>query len=290
MKKIIISITVLLVIITGCSKNKQADKEINYYSDRVGVSNEVSKLGLGKNDASLTAPEEKELKIVFGGSLDLESREYDKAVETLYQYADRYKMIIEKMEESYSGVNRNLYVTLRIPSGSFAEFMKEASNIGKVNHSSTNRSDFTKAYNDNSIEIEALEVQKERLMTMLKEADTIEEMLLVSDRLTQVETSLNKLRSRNDTIDMDVEYSSITLTLRERGESTVKTASFWERLKETVSDSFHNLTTNLEGFVFWLIYALPYLLIVGLLAILFIKKITPVIKKRKEAKNLKENN
>ncbi len=199
-------------------------------------------------------------------------------------------MIIEKMEESYSGINRNLYVTLRIPSGSFAEFMKEASNIGKVNHSTTNRSDFTKAYNDNSIEIEALEVQKERLMTMLKEADTIEEMMLVSDRLTQIETSLNKLKSRNDSIDMDVEYSSITLTLREKGESTVKTASFWERLKDAVADSFHSLTGNAEGFVIWLIYAFPYLLIIGLIVLLFTRKITPVIKKKREARKLKENN
>ncbi len=290
MKKIIISITVLLVLITGCSMNKQADKEINYYGDRVVNSDEAYKLGIGKNDSSLVSPEENNLKIVFGGSLDLESREYDKAVETLYQYVERYRMIIEKMEESYSGINRNLYVTLRIPSGSFAEFMKEASNIGKVNHSTTNRSDFTKAYNDNSIEIEALEVQKERLMTMLKEADTIEEMMLVSDRLTQIETSLNKLKSRNDSIDMDVEYSSITLTLREKGESTVKTASFWERLKEAVADSFHSLTGNAEGFVIWLIYAFPYLLIIGLIALLFTRKITPVIKKKREARKLKENN
>jgi hypothetical protein len=168
-------------------------------------------------------------------------------------------------------------IEIRIPSRHFSEFMEGMSDFGEVTNSSQNREDVTKIYNDRSIEIESLTVQKERLMDMLRNAQTTADMLEISDRLTTVETQLNKLNSSLANIDTDVAYSQVTISLNEVIEYTDptqvrRTSTFLDRLANTVADSWRGFLSFLEGSLFFLIRALPIALTIAL-AVFLVKKL-----------------
>jgi hypothetical protein len=128
----------------------------------------------------------------------------------------------------------------------------------------------SRRYNDNSIEIESLRKQQERLLEMMDAADTVEEMIMVESRLTEVQTQLNQKLSYKAGMDTDVKYSTIYLNINEVQEYTpvdnsVQIGGFWKKLWETVKSSWIYFVYFLENLVFALVSILPYVLLIGLI-------------------------
>ena len=107
-------------------------------------------------------------------------------------------------------------------------------------------------------------------MDMLRQADNVNDMLSISDRLTGVETRLNILRSRLDNIDTDVAYSTVNIYLYEVVEYTDpgqmrRNRTFFDRLMNTISDSWSGLLDFLEGTLFFIIRFAPIAAVIRLM-------------------------
>ena len=127
-------------------------------------------------------------------------------------------------------------LTIRVPSEKYEEFLTLLDGAGgKVTNKSQNVENITKRYNDQTIYIQSLETQEERLLSMMEQAETVEDMITVEERLTDVQTELNQARSSLASMDTDVKYSTVNLTLEEvvKYTNTPKTPlTFGERLAD----------------------------------------------------------
>ncbi|MBO5554924.1 MAG: DUF4349 domain-containing protein [Solobacterium sp.] len=220
--------------------------------------------------------------LVYTGSLNLETLNYEDTVAAVRDRIRSYQGIIEQEDEwdsdrswTYTDgrkrtMNRSISMTLRIPTTSFDSFMNDMDGAGKVTARSQSVENISRRYNDNSIEIESLRKQQERLLEMMDAADTVEEMIMVESRLTEVQTQLNQKLSYKANMDTDVKYSTIYLNINEVQEYTpvdnsVQIGGFWKKLWETVKSSWIYFVYFLENLVFALVSILPYVLLIGLI-------------------------
>ena len=164
----------------------------------------------------------------------------------------------------------NATLTIRIPSENYKDFLEALDGSGgKIVNKSQNVENITKRYNDQTIYIESLEMQEKRLLEMMEQAQTVEEMITVEARLTDVQTELNQARSELATMDTDVRYSTVNLTLEEvvRYTDSPRTPiSFGQRVRDAFVDSWDNFVSLLQGLVISVIYLLPAAIFIALIA------------------------
>ena len=127
---------------------------------------------------------------------------------------------------------------------------------------------------------------------MMEQAETIEDMLYIEDRLSDVQNELAMYKNELSEMDTDVQYSTVTLTINEvleytRTQVPVKTSTFMDRLKNTLRNTWSGFLDFLEGFLFFLIEITPVLLFLGafggIIALIIVKSVK-ASRKRKAKK------
>ncbi len=230
-------------------------------------------------------------KIVWTGYLEIESTDYEQTRKEIQQMFDKYQVLVESSGEydsgnrwsssSYAYTQRTMNWQIRIPSDRFAAFFEETGSLtGQIRSKSTSSSDLTKQYSDTANRIESLTIQQNNLMEMMKKADTVEDMLAIEDRLTEVRSELRILTNRNSQIDYDVDYSSLSIQLQEVHIYETKNLTFTERLQQTILDSAAGFVQAMADLGVLLIYAFPYLVVFGALAVLILR----FLRRRRERK------
>ena len=218
-------------------------------------------------------------KLVYTGSLTIQSLEYESSLQNIRNKVKELGGIIEYESESDSNHywynndssgRRYMNMTVRIPTENFETFMTSADGIGKVISHSTNVMNISRQYSDTTVQIEALEKQQERLLAMMDQAQTIEDMIVVETRLTNVQTELNQLKTYRQSMDTDVRYSTVTVSLEEVKEYVHVNESFLERAWNSVVDGWKNFSWAVEDFVIWALYVMPYIVI--LVVLFFLNK------------------
>ena len=279
MKKIL-EILMCLLLISGCSGGKKSE---DYYEP--GINPAPSNYAPDyEKDGGYDTGEPGEEKLVYTGSVFLETKDYDKTSAELTDLTRQYKAVTQSTDESSGGSGRRtLYLVLRVPAEHFDDFLNALrSSSGSVQEISTNVDNITEAYNNNELEIAALNTQHARLLELLETASTLEDIILLEQRLSEVELRLTKLNQYKNHMDADVRYSTITLTLREV--QTYSETSFVQRLGNAFSGSWSTFLDNTESFIVWLIYALPLIVILVILALVLRKPVTNLWRKRKNKK------
>ena len=223
-------------------------------------------------------------KLVYTCNMTLETIVYEDTITALRSLIKQYDGIIQQENYSdsapdwyytnYRKTNGTLtaYIVVRIPSAHYREFLAGIEGQGKVVSSDQSVENITRRYSETQTTISSLETQEKRLLEMMETAETIDEMLAIEDRLTDVQNELQILRNRLSEMDTDVAYSTVNLTIREVIEYTpevdpVKTLTFGDRLKNTLEESWDTFTDFLEGLLFFVIRATPILLVIGAISL-----------------------
>lgn len=293
-KILVVLITVILLI--GCgSKNTSydaypseavteesaeyngiADSSYDYVSEEAKAESPSENISDNQIDpASLSE------KLVYKGRLNVETLEYKKALQEIKELVNKYEGIIEYESEYTSGsrwyIDENNTIMhcdmrLRIPTNHFEAFIASMEGSGKVISKDTEVINITKQYNDNSARIEALEIEQKRLLEMMEKAETVQDMIAVEERLSEVQYELNSHKSYKSSMDTDIKYSTINLRLDEVEKYSEYNRTYGERFIDSFKESFEGFLETMGDFVIFLIHALPYLLLIGLL-VLIIKKL-----------------
>lgn len=232
-------------------------------------------------------------KMVYRGSVSIQTKDYKESVSKIRQRVSEFGGIIESEEEySDSGYNYDsetkslwtLSATVRIPTEKFNEFLNGTSDIGNVISRSSGAENISRVYSDVSVQIEALEKQQTRLLEMMDQAKTIEDMIAVEDRLSEVQYELNSLKTRLAAMDTDVAYSTVNIWLREVRVYTETSDSFTDKLASSFTSGWANFLDCVEGIVLGAVYLLPLLIIIGvIIAVLAKKKVfSRIFRKNKE--------
>ena len=182
-------------------------------------------------------------------------------------------------------------ITVRVPSSKYREFLGLLEGTdGKITSRSEYVQNITKRYNDQSILIESLEKQETRLMEMMDKAETIEDMITIESRLSDVQTQLNQARNTLAGYDTDVNYSTINVQIEEvlQYRSPQVQQTFIERLSNTFTRSWRDFGDFLQDLILAIVYLLPAIIVVIIILVILRPFISKWNAKRKEKKAAKK--
>lgn len=215
-------------------------------------------------------------KIIYSASAKIETQDFDATIEGVYDMLERYGGFLESSSvtgrDYYSrgSVVRSADFTLRIPSEYFTEMTASLSDLGNVPYCNTFAENVTSQYVDKESRLSSYRVQEERLLDLLGKAETLEEMLILEERLAEVRYNIERFTTDLRNWDSLINYSTIDLTIQEVVEFTeepVIQKGYWEQ----VGDGFSSTLSSVGGFfkdlfrVF--VTALPILVILAIVAV-----------------------
>lgn len=241
-----------------------------------------SESGAEDNGSALRAQDGQ--KIVYTGELSIQSLEYDKSAAGIRAKIKQYGGFSESESESdkdyywyssssSSGNTRNLSITARIPSENFEAFMNSLEGEGKVMSRSMNAQNISQVYASKENYKQALEKEQSRLLEMMDKAGTIEEMIAVESRLSDVERQLNSYKTDLSAMDKDVQYSTIYINLKEvkRYTETVDTTTFGEKIRFAFEDAINNFTGFCQNVILFVVGNFPFLILFAILLVILFR-------------------
>lgn len=248
--------------VAGGMKNASLDSYDTAYETE---SNQSSPIPEAKKEETKSQSE----KIVYTSDVTLESLKYDDTLSGIRSLIQKYDGFIQSENEYDNGglwysedyrSYRTMNLTVRIPTSHFDEFLDGIEENAHATSKSKNADNITREYNDMSAQIKALEVQEDRLLDMMEKANTIEDMINVENRLTEVQSKLNRFKTQLSIMDSDVDYSTINVTLREVRRYTDTKRPYLERLRDAFGEGFDGFKTFLGNIILFLAESWIFLL------------------------------
>ena len=238
-------------------------------------------------------------KIVYTGNISLQTLEYDASAKSIHDRITGYGGFIEseytRNEDPYwyyrdrSGsaakrTRRTLNVTARIPADKFEAFMEDLKKDGQVISTSVNAQNISVSYATHDASRKALEIEQERLLGMMDKAETIEEMIAVEKRLTEVERELGNEKTTLSAMDRDVNFSTVDIQLEEVFEysETVVEVTYGERLKRAFGNAIEGFTDFWKGVLLFIVGSFPFLIMWGILIFVLVKIVRRSHRRRME--------
>lgn len=232
-------------------------------------------------------------KLIKTVNMSVETREFDKLIAAIDSkiaqlggYAQS-KNVDGNSYDSYS--RRSAYIVARIPQNKLDQFVvgiEEESNITNKNESTE---DVTLSYADIEARKSSLRIEQERLNELLAQSDSLETIIALESRLTEVRYEIESYESRLRTMDDQVTYSTVNLNITEVKEykpEPVEDPTFGQRLSDAFVDSLEGAWDVIQDFVIGLIAFIPRLIVlliilgvIGLILFGIVKLIIMIVKK-----------
>lgn len=174
--------------------------------------------------------------------------------------------------ESYMHYNSMAYnFSIKTPSENLEKITNEFKNMGVLLSESMNTTDKSEHYRDNENQLINLKARRERIREMLKtKTKKLSDVLAVDRALTEVQNSIDRITKSNMTIDQNVKYSSIYLTISP--EPTIDINRDKWSIHKSFSSSINCLISfsqKLVDHLFKIIAFLPFALMFAFIAYCF---------------------
>lgn len=247
-------------------------------------------------DESVTAKQEtgSYRKLIKTVSMDVETENFDELTGKLENRVKDLNGYIETSNvrgNSRYDESRYSSMTIRIPSEELDNFVNEVAEISNITWKSEAVKDITLNYVDVESRKKALEVEQERLLVLLEKAESIEDIITIENRLSEVRYELQTYASQLLVYDNQVEYSTVNLNISEVKRLTPQEEpSMWQRITTGFSDNMGGALRLLETIVVDIIILLPYWGILVALLLLSIVVCKGIYKsQRKKSTGVKKN-
>lgn len=232
-----------------------------------------------------------ERKLIKTVDLNLETENYDALIEGLEQeiaalggyieYKDAYHGNYNSRKNGYS--NRRASITARIPANKLDEFTGKVAKSGNLTYESERVEDVTLQYVDLSSHKKMLLAEQERLMELLENAGSMEEIITIESRLSEVRYQIESMESQLRTFDNQVDYSTVHIEVEEVEHYTPQPEkSTWDRIKTGFSENVYRVTSGIKNFAIEFVIAIPVLLVWAIVIVIAIVAGRFIIKKKRE--------
>ena len=205
-------------------------------------------------------------KLIRKFNLDVETLEFDKFVSDLKNEVNSLGGYIESSSVSGNSYNytynRSANFTCRIPSEKLDLFINTINGLGNITYSYEDVSDITLTYVDTEARIKSLQTEYDRLIELLAEAENIDSIILLQQRISDVSYELESYQSQLRTYDNLVDYSTVYLNLMEVKRVTPsEPKTVWERISADFGDNIYDIWVDTQDFFVWFIASIPYFII-----------------------------
>lgn len=269
------------------SSSDEYDSSYEYES----AENNDSKVETDTSDKNI-----KSEKLVYTADIEIETTEFDDSVKRIDEMSSWYGCIIQNKQyydssdlmygsDYWSNGYRTYSVVLRVPSESFTSFLDATGSIGHVTRSNSYVDNITQKYYSTQSYLESYENQLAVLQDMYKNARDISEMIQVESRITEVSAKILEYQNQMDIMDLDVNYSTINISLREvityTDNPTAKDdGSFGRRIVKAAEGAWNGLVEFIEDSIIWVVESIFGLAIVAIIVIVTVRKIKKIRKKK----------
>lgn len=277
------------------------------------MSDDIYESSAGTNSASSgsdtsSAPSDSEIqsnsnrKLIKTVNLSAETKEFDKLISKVTERINSLGGYAESMNiqgSSFDSVNerRTAYIVARIPANNLDQFVQSVSEASNITSKNESAEDVTLQYADVEAHKDSLKIEQKRLNELLEQADTLENIIELENRLTEVRYEIESYESRLRMMNNQVQYSTVNLNVSEVKDYTpepVYEETFGERIRNGFLESCEDAWDTIQDFVVGFVSFLPILVVlVVILGVVFlivfgiIKLITSIVKKTGKKKATK---
>ena len=283
------------------TEHLSADAKTNNYAavdDAYGAGSDISvdsaEMGTAEEpDGSTVLSEDAEAaesgrKLIKNVNLDVETKAFDTFISDLEKEVESFEGYIEYSSvggSSYLSENsqRTAWYTVRIPETKLETFISKVGDNGNIINISQNIRDITLEYVDVAGRISTLEAELERLNELLSEASSIEDVLAIESKISDVRYELESYQSRMNGYDNQIDYSTVNMSVLEVDVvSASQSDSAWEQIQSGFMSSLYGLGRGLSSFVIGVLSGIPYLAVIAVVIVIIVKVAHRRGRKKKE--------
>lgn len=155
---------------------------------------------------------------------------------------------------------------IRIPAENLDQFLSQVGEKANVTSTSESTENVTLQYVSTQSRVTALETEQQRLLELLENAETMEDLLTIEERLTDVRWELENYASQLRVLDNQVNYSTVYLNIWEVDEPTVVVErTVWQKIGDGFTKNAGNMWDGLVNFFVWILTVIPYLVPIALI-------------------------
>lgn len=234
-------------------------------------------------------------KLIRNVDLEVETQEFDALLADITQEIERLGGYVENCNTSRYSVNDTWSgsITARIPSDKLDSFLSDVSESSNVIYRNESVQDVTLQYVDLDTHKKALMTERDRLMELMEKAETVEDLITIESRLSEVRYQIESMEAQLRTIDNQVSYSTVYITIQEVELLTpAADKTPWDEITEGFGNNVYRVLSGIGNFVIGLIIDIPFILLwavviaVFVLALRFLKMLRNKRKQKKQAKRM----
>lgn len=204
-----------------------------------------------------TAEDEK--KIVRNAWLTLKTERFDEAVSALCGQIEQAGGVVESRDISGAkNASRSASLTLRVPSDMLDGVLSGAGEWGEVTREQTSAVDMTSTYTDNASRLESARAKKRQLDALYEKAETMEDIITLTDAIFDVQEEIEWLEGQNRRIDNQASMATLYVTINEKSSAVAAKQPLLTRMGEEFIEGMENFGEFVFAAVLGLIYALPW--------------------------------
>lgn len=295
-KKVSALIALIMLSITLCacgsSESTSMDMTDGYVDEQMAAyAEEVMEAPAAAEGESSEAVRNDNRKLIKTVDLSVQTTEYQKLLTNIEEDVKACGGYIENLSVSnkspyseYSTYNNTANITARIPAKSLDAFVNTVGEKANVINRNEFVEDVTLSYVDMESHKKMLQEEQNRLMYLLEEAYSLEDIITIESRLSEVRYQIESMESQLRTFDNQIDYSTVTIHVEEVKKVTPQVEqSAGQRIKEGFLDSLDSVLNGVKEFFIQLVIASPYLIVWAIvigIVILVVYKITKISEKR----------
>lgn len=312
MKNIILIMLVAALVFTGCASKNSTDKSnpaakeeavADTAAQEMAAAEEAGNNSLGSPGTGGTSEAANETaslpdsarKLIKRIGLEMETKDFDNLLPSIEARTKTYGGYVEYSQTDgigyYQKNSRYATLTLRIPDDQLNAFLNEVDTLGNILSKQISTEDITLQYADTQSHKKALTMERDRLFELLEKAKTMEELIALETRLTEVRYELESFESQLRLYDNLVDYSTVTINIHEVERMTpAADKSILSEIKTGLTNTFHNISDGLKSFFIWFAVNLPYLVICAVIVLILVMIRKIFLKKRNRIILTEQNN
>lgn len=228
--------------------------------------------------------EQKRIRTVY---MQVETEYFDDTVEELDALCERLNGYIGNSELYNTTSNRRYSIVMRIPKDQLDHFLDYTDTMGrmKIRNKTESSEDISLTYYDSYEHKKSLEIERDRILELIEKADSLEYVVALEDKLSELRYQINSYESQLRRMDSQVSYSTVTMDIYEVTQITVdEESTVGERIASGITESLIHIKEGFLNFVVWFVSNLPNLVLLSVVAFIAVKIGRRVYRKTKAKK------
>ena len=257
--------------IAGDWSNVYAQNAINYSTTATSLGGATG----GESDGRF---------VIATADISIQTKTYDAFTAALKAQLKAMGGYTNAYDEWNYDSDRRASVVARVPSQKLDAFLGSLEENGTVISRSVNTNDVTDEMIETGSKKEALLAEEKALLAILEKAVTVEDIIRVQDRLSNVRAELQAYSQKLQSLQNQVAYSTVRIDVSEVNRITVPTQKFSALASSGFLSSLRGVGNGLRNFALWFISAIPYLVMLAVPTVILVWLVKRVRKNRKAKK------